>query len=232
MTTVHKRSFKSVPVNLGAIITDLIGGAHLPLVWFNPNPNKWVPPVNWSPENAFGDLSLVLDYSDTPHNERKHAYVLDVQLRIEELWPQLELEVLYDDALAGPYAKLVNKDAWSTVGTALVQETLRNNVGHSWVSDKDGNPQRSCYRDDVSKMAISLSQKQYLYLVDANGNKLPASAMLGDNHPEDYAWVVAALGHAPIMAGVKYMDLIIALQQSGQTCVHDMNAVVEAVPSY
>lgn len=226
MAKTHKRAFKSNPLAMGNIISQLIGGAHLPVCWFDSSEaQRWKQPIGEITPGQYGALSIVIDFSMIPQDHWDNAYLIDVQMRINELWPSLKLEVVFEGGLVGYYARLVNDDSKVTVGTDLDQ-TYSGNYGASWYTGPNGEPRRSTYNTDVSKFVIAGLQGAKFTLVHKDGRKLTPEDVKGDNHPEDFAWVVTERNPNPTIGGVLYSDLIAAARISGLEIGHNEDCVV------
>jgi hypothetical protein len=216
MAKPYKRPFVSTPANMGCIIEHLVGGADVPLRYFDSRNKKWLQPTESVEQNvkSLGALSLVLDMMDIPQEYWSNAYVIDVQMRISQLWPHLTLMVQDDATIGGGFAYLVNKQQLVTSGTS-VEQTYSSNAGPAYYNGPDGKPRRSTYDTDVSKLVIHGVRLQPLYLVDRKGNPLHDYMLKGDNHPEDFAWIVANKDHVPDQHGVLFDDFIGAAKLTG-----------------
>jgi len=214
---IPKRPFVSTPANLGHIISELIGGGHLPLRHFNKETKKWVEPTDSCEKGKpLGMLSLVLDMIDIPQEYWTNAFVIDVQMRLNELWPDLTLVIRDDPAIGGSYAFLRNRESMATVGTEVVQQ-YEEGCGPSYYNGPDLKPRRSTYDTDVSKLVVRTyrGNGHTLFLVDQDGRRITGDALKGDNRPEDFAWIVESLGHHPAMHGVLFSDYLEAAALTG-----------------
>lgn len=214
MSISHKRSFKSYPAQMGHVINELIGGAHLPVYWFDESEKKWKQPIGSIQNEQYGELSVVVDFSMIPQESWDKAYLVDVQMRIQELWPDLKLKVIFEGGLVGYYAKLVNTESCVTVGTGI-EQTWKPGYGETYSTGPDNRPQRSSYNTDVSKLVIHFTNRGKLFLVNSEGDRLTGDALKGDNHPEDFAWVIAKENYHPREVGVRYSDLLTAARLTG-----------------
>lgn len=219
---IHKRPFASTPANMGYIIGELIGGGHLPLRHFNKETKKWLEPTDsCETGKPLGMLSLVLDLVDIPQEYWTNALVVDVQMRINELWPDLVLEIRDDPAIGGSYAFLRNRKSLCTVGTGVVQQ-YKEGCGPSYYDGPNLEPRRSTYDTDVSKLVVRTyrGNGNTLYLVDKEGRRitgeaLKANTLKGEVPVEDFAWIVESLGHHPAKHGVMFSDYLKAAALTG-----------------
>lgn len=229
MVNPHKRKFVSIPSQMGSVINELIGGAHLPVCWLDKSGSpKWKEPVGYIEDGQYGNLSIVIDFSMTPHEERESALVVDVQMRVRDLWPNLDVEVVYEGGLVGYYAKLINHKATSDVGTAPKQASY-GRYGDSYYTGPDGKPRRLSYNTDVSKFVIAGLKRQAFVLVHENGQRLTPEELKGDNNPKDTAWVIIDEGDQPTISGVQYSDLTAAARLTNNLVVVQDDGVVTVI---
>lgn len=218
MAKIHKRPFVSTPGNMGSIIENLIGGGHLPLRHFDKEAKKWLMPVgSCETGRPLGMLSLVLDMINIPQEYWANALVIDVQMRINELWPDLVLDIRDDPAIGGSYAFLRNRKSMSTVGTEVAQK-YKEGRGPSYYDGPDLKPRRSTYDLDVSKLVVHTHRGngRTLYLVNRDGERITS-----ENHAKGKAWVVADPSHVPDQHGVLYDDYLEAAALTGHKPRHN-----------
>lgn len=226
MSKTKSRAFLSNPVAMGSIISQLVGGGEFPVMWFDEGEAQaWKQPIGNIPASQYGELRIVIECPGVPQDYWDNAYLIDVKMRVRELWPDLDLDVVFEGSLVGYYAKLVNRKSLASVGTGLDQMT-GDRVGQTYYTGPDGQPLRSSYDIDVSKFVIAGTRNQTFKLVDHRGNPVKGEGVKGDNHPEDFAWVVAEEGNGSLTMGVKLCDLMAAAKLTGLVVGYNEDGIV------
>ncbi|QZA70971.1 hypothetical protein AH06_199 [Erwinia phage AH06] len=227
-TTINGRRYISNPGNLGAILTQLIGGGLLPVGYFNKATGRW-DMAGEITDGVFGGLSAIIDHSDIPQEFWPSALVIDIQQRIKELWPALTLVVRWEPAINTLSVVLENEAGLA--GSTWVQPQ-HPRFGLTYETAPDGQPRRANYTTDISKLAVAAINGKKLLLVHADGRGVTEHEMTGGLLPEEeLSWVVTPELPEPQLYGVRYADLAAALKLTGHDTAYSKDGTVEVTKS-
>lgn len=226
-TTINGRRYISNPGNLGAILTQLIGGGLLPVGHFNKTTGYW-DMAGEITDGVFGGLSAIIDHSDIPQEFWPSALVIDIQERIKELWPTLTLTTRWEPAINTMSIVLEGKAG--SIGSTWVTR-MNEGYGHAFETGPDGQPRRVNYINDVSKLAVTGINGKKLLLVRVDGRSVTGRDLLVGFDLEEFGWIVTPELPGSQLYGVRYADLKAALKLTGHDTVYSKDGTVEVTKS-